>query len=206
MIDEMLEMPLFRGCDRTAAAGVLERFPGRLSSYRKGEFLAMQRDACRSLFLLYEGSVYALMTSEQGRELTFDPLSAPDVLASPFLFSTEALYPVSIVAHADCRAWVISRECVRELLERDTAILHNFLNILSDHSIYLSGRLKQFALQTLASRIQNYLAENGTVRNLQETAFILGVTRPSLSRAVAQLVRQGIVRKTAAGYELADRA
>ena len=110
MIDEILEMPLFRGCDRSAASGVLERFPGRFSSYRKGEFLAMQHDACRSLFLLREGSVYALMTSEQGRELSFDPLSAPDVLASPFLFSTEGLYPVSVVAHTDCRAWVISRE------------------------------------------------------------------------------------------------
>lgn len=203
MIDEILGMPLFRGCDESVVRGILERFPGRISEYRKGDFLAMQHDPCRSLFLLCSGSVYALMTSEQGRELNFDPLMAPDVLASPFLFSSEALYPVSIVAHTDCRTLILSRECIRELVENDNAVLHNFLNILSDHSIYLSGRLKQFALQTLSSRILNYLAENGAVQNLQETAFILGVTRPSLSRAVAQLVRQGVVRKTDSGYVLA---
>ena len=37
----------------------------------------------------------------------------------------------------------------------------------------------------------------------RETAFILGVTRPSLSRTIAQLVRQGVLRKSEEGYVLA---
>lgn len=200
MGNEIFDMPLFRGCDRAVVRDILERSSGRMGRYRKGEFLAMQHDACRSLFILCRGSVYASITSEEGRELTFDPLSAPDVLASPFLFSSEALYPVSIVAHTDCEAWIMSRECVKELLERDKVVLRNFLTILSDHSIYLSVRLKQFALQTLTSRLLDYLDTNGSVVNLQKTAFILGVARPSLSRAIAQLVRQGVIRKTVVGY------
>lgn len=197
---EILDMPLFRGCDRAVVGALLDKMPGRCGTFRRGEFLALQNDACRSLFLLYRGRVQALMTSDEGRELSFDALSAPDVLASPFLFSSEALYPVSIVARSECRAWIIGRECVRSLIEQDRAVLHNFLTILSDHSIFLSTRLKEFALQTLTSRLLGYLDKYGSVRNLQETAFILGVTRPSLSRALAQLVRQGVIRRTEAGY------
>lgn len=89
------------------------------------------------------------------------------------------------------------------LIEQDRAILHNFLAVLSDHSLFLSRKLEQFALQTLSSRLIGYLENNGTIQNLQQTAFILGVTRPSLSRAIAQLVRQGMVRKEDMGYVLA---
>lgn len=89
------------------------------------------------------------------------------------------------------------------LIEQDRAILHNFLAVLSDHSLFLSRKLEQFALQTLSSRLIGYLENNGSIQNLQQTAFILGVTRPSLSRAIAQLVRQGMVRKEDMGYVLA---
>lgn len=202
MSEEILDMPLFAGCDRATVGALLDRMPGRPGIYRKGEYLALQNDPCRSLFLLGEGRVQAVVTSEEGRELTFDALSAPDVLASPFLFSSGALYPVSIVALSDCRTWILGRECVRSLVEQDRAVLHNFLSILSDHSIFLTSRLKEFALQTLTSRLLGYLEKNGVVQNLQQTAFVLGVTRPSLSRALSQLVRQGVIRRTEAGYVL----
>ena len=199
---EIYDMPLFRGCDRTLLADVLGKSSSRFASYRKGNFIAMQNSVCRSLYLLCEGSVYAQMVSEEGREFTLDTLSAPDVLASAFLFGTENILPVTIIANSDCELWIVSKESIRSLIEQDTAVLHNFLTVLSDHSLFLSRKLEQFALQTLSSRLLGYLEKNNAVQNLQETAFILGVTRPSLSRAISQLVRQGVVRKEEAGYVL----
>lgn len=200
---EIYDMPLFRGCDRTVVDDMLGGSFCRLGSYSKGDFIAMQDSACRSLFVLCEGSVYARMTNDEGREFTLDTLSAPDVLASAFIFSTDGTFPVTIIANSDCKIWVVDKECIRSILEHDTAVLNNFLTILSDHSVFLSNRLHQFALQTLASRLIGYLEQNGSIHNLQETAFILGVARPSLSRSVSQLVRQGVVRKTEDGYVLA---
>ena len=135
--------------------------------------------------------------------MTLEYLSAPDVLASAFLFGTEKVLPVSIVASSPCRVVTIGRECVRALVEQDRAVLNNFLAIVSDHSLFLSRKLEQFALQSLSSRLIGYLRNNRILANLQDTAFILGVTRPSLSRTVSQLVRQGVLRKTEAGYVLA---
>ena len=193
---------LFRGCDQTVVDGILEKYPSRFSSYRKGDFIAMQNSVCRSLYVLCEGSVYARMISDEGREFTLDTLSAPDVLASAFLFGTENTLPITMIAHSDCKLWIINKACVLSLIEQDRAILHNFLAVLSDHSLFLSRKLEQFALQTLSSRLISYLENNGSIQNLQQTAFILGVTRPSLSRAIAQLVRQGVLEKTGKGYKL----
>ena len=199
---EIYDMPLFHGGDRTVMEAVLQRSPGRYTSFRKGDFIALQNDVCRSLLLLCEGSVYAQMTSAEGRELTLDTLSAPDTLASAFVFGTENRYPVSIIANADCRLWVITRESLLQILEQDNVVLRNFLTIVSDHSLFLSRRINEFALQSLSSRVISYLKDNHTIRNLQETAFILGVARPSLSRMIAQMVDQGSVVKTPEGYEL----
>ncbi len=200
---QIYDTPLFRGCDQTIVNRIFERSSSRFRTYRKGEFIAMQNSVCRSLYVLCEGSVYAQMTSEEGREFTLDTLSAPDVLASAFLFGTENILPVTIIAESDCGLWVISRESILSLIENDKAILRNFLTVLSDHSLFLSRKLEQFALQTLSSRLMGYLENNNSIQNLQQTAFILGVTRPSLSRAISQLVRQGVLRKAESGYVLA---
>lgn len=203
MDSQIYDMPLLRGGDRAVIDRIFEQFPGRFNTYGKGDFIAMQNSVCRSLYMLLDGDVHIHMTSEEGREVTLEYLSAPDVLASAFLFGTEKVLPVSIVASTECRVYTIGRECVRALVEQDRTILNNFLATVSDHSLFLSRKLEQFALQSLSSRLIGYLRNHRTLASLQETAFILGVTRPSLSRTVSQLVRQGVLRKTTEGYVLA---
>ena len=197
------ELPLFRGCDTETAETILSASPGRITSYDKGDLISMQGYACRSIYLLCSGGAYAKMVSEEGKEFTLDTLSAPEVLATPFIFSTQGIFPVTIIAATDCDIWVVGKETVRRIIEADTAVLHNYLTILSDHSMFLSRRLNEFALQTLSSRIVSYIEQNGPLNNLQRAAFILGVARPSLSRAVSQLVSQGTLAKSGEGYELA---
>lgn len=197
-------MPLFKDCDTAAATGILEKAPCRYTVYGKGDIIAMQGYACRAILLLSEGSVYARMISEEGKEFTLDTLSAPETLASAFVFSTERIFPVTIIASESCGIWSVSSDALRRLVSEDRNILGNYLRIVSDHSMFLSKRLHEFALQTLSSRIIGYIRSNGPIGNLQDTAFILGAARPSLSRAIAQLVGQGILEKTDEGYVLAD--
>ena len=200
---EITDIPLFRGGDIQAIERILDDSPSRYSTYGKGDIIAMQGNACRSLYVLCEGSVYAKMISEEGKEFTLDTLSAPEVLASAFVFSTQDIFPVTIIANSDCGIWVLNKECMFRIIREDNAVLRNYLTIISDHSMFLSTRLHEFALQTLASRVTSYIGKNGILRNLQEAAFILGVARPSLSRTVAQLVAQGTLVRDEQGYRLA---
>ena len=194
------DMPLFFGGDREVIGEALERYPGRHVTYDKGDIIAMQGYACRSIYLLCKGSVYARMVSDEGREFTLDTLTAPEVLASSFVFSSDGTFPVTIIASSSCDFWILGKESLLRIIESDKTVLHNYLTIISDHSMFLSRRLNEFALQTLSSRIVSYIEHNGAINNLQEAAFILGVARPSLSRAVAQLVSQGVLRKSDKGY------
>lgn len=202
MNNEIYEMPLFRGGNKDTIERIMHDFPSRYVHYKKGDTIAMQGNACRSLYILCEGSVYAKMISEEGKEFTLDTLSAPDVLASAFVFSSEGIFPVTILANSDCDLWIVSKESLLRIIETEPLVLRNYLTVISDHSMFLSKRLNEFALQTLSSRIMSYIEQNGSIQNLQEAAFILGVARPSLSRVIQQLVGQGVLKKENRGYIL----
>ena len=109
---------------------------------------------------------------------------------------------MTILANSDCNLWIVNKESILRIIEADKLVLRNYLTVISDHSMFLSKRLNEFALQTLSSRIISYIEQNGTIQNLQEAAFILGVARPSLSRAILQLVNQGVLKKENKGYML----
>ncbi len=195
-------MPLFKGGNKETIEKIMHDFPSRYVHYKKGDTIAMQGNACRSLYILCEGSVYAKMISEEGKEFTLDTLSAPDVLASSFIFSSEGIFPITILANSNCSLWIVNRDSILRIIEEDSLVLRNYLTVISDHSMFLSKRLNEFALQTLSSRILSYIEQNGIIQNLQEAAFILGVARPSLSRAILQLVNQGVLKKENRGYIL----
>ena len=199
---DIYSLPLFSGGNKELIDNILQENPARHRLYAKGDIIALQGYVCKQLYLLCSGSAYARMVSEEGREFTLDTLSAPEVLASSFIFSTDGIFPVTIIAASDCSIWLISREAMLRILKADQTVMQNYLKVISDHSMFLSNRLVEFALQTLSSRIVSYIENNGPISNLQETAFILGVARPSLSRAVSQLVSQGTLRKTTDGYIL----
>ncbi len=199
---DIYSLPLFSGGNKELIDNILQENPARHRLYAKGDIIALQGYVCKQLYLLCSGSAYARMVSEEGREFTLDTLSAPEVLASSFIFSTDGIFPVTIIAASDCSIWLISREAMLRILKADQTVMQNYLRVISDHSMFLSNRLVEFALQTLSSRIVSYIENNGPISNLQETAFILGVARPSLSRAVSQLVSQGTLRKSADGYIL----
>ncbi len=202
MSDDIYEMPLFKGGNRDTIEKIMRDFPSRYVHYKKGDTIAMQGNACRSLYILCEGSVYAKMISEEGKELTLDTLSAPDVLASAFIFSSEGVFPVTILANSDCSLWIVSKESLLKIIEEDSSVLRNYLTVISDHSMFLSKRLNEFALQTLSSRIISYIEKNGSIQNVQEAAFILGVARPSLSRAILQMLNRGVLKREDKGYIL----
>ena len=199
---DIYSLPLFSGGNKELIDNILQENPARHRLYAKGDIIALQGYVCKQLYLLCSGSAYARMVSEEGREFTLDTLGAPEVLASSFIFSTDGIFPVTIIAASDCSIWLISREAMLRILKADQTVMQNYLRVISDHSMFLSNRLVEFALQTLSSRIVSYIENNGPISNLQETAFILGVARPSLSRAVSQLVSQGTLRKTTDGYVL----
>lgn len=199
---EISDFPLFKDCDEKTVEMLISTSSNRMAVYERSDIVAVQGSKCRSLLLLCEGSVKTVMTNSEGKEIKIETMHAPEILASAFIYGSENLLPVTIEATSSCKLWIISKDGFLNMMQKDATLLQNFLKDISDRSLFLSRKLNEFALQNLNTRLIGYMKRNSTIHNLQELAFILGVARPSLSRAVAMLVEQGIVIKSENGYEL----
>lgn len=201
---EIYEFPLFSSGNRDVMNEYLKEIPSRISSYRKGDIVALQGSLCKSLMLLCQGSLSARMTSAEGREIVIETLEAPEILAPAFIYGSDNRFPVTLISEDESMVWSLSKDEFLKLMEKDRGVLGYFLKNISDRSVFLSKKLNEFALQSLSTRIVSYLKCNGKISNIQELAFIMGVARPSLSRSLSSMVESGVLEKTEEGYVLND--
>lgn len=92
----LLQMPLFRGITEETLLKFVLLHQYTLKSYKPGEFIAMQGDIYRSLYILCNGTVRTQMVSAEGKQLTIETLRAPKLLAPAFIFASENRFPVNI--------------------------------------------------------------------------------------------------------------
>lgn len=200
---DIYDFSLFANAERNDIDRFLQNTPSKIKLYEKGDIVALQNSPCKSLMLLCEGSLSARMSNIEGKEIIIENLHAPEILASAFLYGSENKFPVTLRAEENVRIWLLSRDAFLNLMETSPIVLSNFIQNISDRSIFLSKKLNEFALQNLSTRIISYLKNKGEISNIQEVAFIMGVARPSLSRTIQAMVEQKLLRKTKNGYELA---
>jgi DNA-binding IclR family transcriptional regulator len=60
--------------------------------------------------------------------------------------------------------------------------------------------MRTFAVNSLRNRVIEYLEANGSISSVAVAAQELGVTRPSLSRVLSEMVSEGVIVKDGKGY------
>lgn len=192
-LDVLLNTPLFKGItEETLLRFVLSK-EHIIKNYKASEFIAMQGDICKSAYILCQGKVRTQMVNAEGKQVTIGQLKAPRLLAPAFIFASENRFPVNIEATETSEVLVLNKSALLEFMHQNPTVMHNFLRLISDRSLFLSQKLNEFALQSLKSRLLNYIRMHGTITSQQEVAQILGVARPSLARALSELISEGCI-------------
>lgn len=198
-MEELKQIKLFAGCSDEALERLLSQ-PCRRQEYPAGRRMLNPGDPCRALMVLVEGQAEARMTGEEGREVLVDHLKAPMLLAPAFLFATPNIVPVEVNAVTDCAVWHINREAFFEFMQHEPTVLRAFLEILSERGRFLSKKMRTFAVNSLRNRVVEYIETNGCITSVVAAAQELGVTRPSLSRVLSEMLDEGVVIKNGKGY------
>lgn len=188
----LLETPIFTGWKKEYLTAFLNQSRYYIRSYKADSLIMIQGSECSYLSLLTEGKVNALLMNDEGKQVIIEDMQAPRAIAPAALFATESRYPVYIQSVTDCKIFYIDKTQFEELMHKEEVIMKNFIRLLSDKSIFLSKKINTFALQTLKERLVSYLKNNVEERiTQQELANRLGVTRPSLSRVLSELINEG---------------
>lgn len=201
LIEKIVAMPLFEGCEREEIANLLARASHRVRKKEKGVCVAYAGDELKDVMLLFEGTIYTTMSHPNGNNVVVETLQSPSILAPAFVYIRENRLPVTIVAKTDCELLYIDRLAFADFLHRDKQAMLNFIAIVSDRLHRLSKRVNEFALQSLRERVLDYLSKR-PIDNVEWLSRIMSVSRPSLSRVLSELKREGIIERTIDGIEL----
>ena len=194
--------PLFRGMEPAELERALSGASVPVRSFARGSLLLLAGCRYDSLWVLLEGSVSADMQGYGGRTIRIETIAAPEPLATAVLFAPEPILPVTVRALQDSRAAALPREAVLSLCQASRPFLRSYLEDAGSRIASFSERFRLLQFASLRERLSDWLLRQSAKARSDEVllpsskerlAEVFGVTRPSLSRGIGELVREGLV-------------
>ncbi len=183
----------------TALQGLLAL--GSERRFLEGDYLLREHDRIRGFFWILEGGVRVFQVSFSGREVEVGRFGAGEMVAAALGFSRER-FPHFAQALTATRVVFLPRAAAWERIVTDPALAGHFLSTLSGRCQGLQERIELMAFHDVRERFLRYLLQlcphEGHCRiqlprAKREIAQMLWTTPETLSRILADLVREGLV-------------
>jgi CRP/FNR family transcriptional regulator len=186
--------------DRLAARCVARSVPARTVLFTAGE-------PCRGLYIVESGRVRIYRLSAEGREQVLHIEGPGRPVAELPLFDGGA-YPASAVTLEDSRLLFLPRADFEHAYRTSPDVAHAIIRALGKRLRHLVHVTETLAFRDVAARLALLLAgyadrlgertpdgvELALHRTQEEIALEIGAARESVSRALKQLQRKGLVR------------
>jgi CRP/FNR family transcriptional regulator, dissimilatory nitrate respiration regulator len=214
--DLLAGTPLFTGLNHDLFQEYCSKTSIRL--VWKGEILANEGDPCTGISLIIEGQLAMQKYASSGDFATLELLGAGEIIGEHLIFANKKAYPVTIEAVTNSKIIFFPRDLLLAMLNQNPAIMHNFLTILSDRIQAQNRRISLLSQKSLRQKIANYLLEllrdqlekegesPKTMRRTISTQAVelpvskevvsrlLAMPRPSFSRELISMERDGLIR------------
>jgi CRP-like cAMP-binding protein len=198
-IDDLFLCPICMHIPVNEREAFLNDIEYKINYFNKGEQIAKQGDSVDALYILLKGSAKTEMISDPGTVLNIDTIQAPNALAPAFLFAADNRFPVDVVAMEDCEIILISKDSIVKQLTCNEEFLQGFMLFNSNRVNFLSERLKLLSTKTIKGKLAQYILVKANNMHFSfdkkqtELAEYFGVTRPSLSRSLSEMIEEGII-------------
>lgn len=183
----------------------------KISTYGKNNIVHFSGEVCLKLEVILSGKVAVERIDESGNLMNIAEFYVNEILGGNLLFSKNPYYPMTITAKQPTVILEINKDRLFALFSNNHDFLRNYLEFVSDHATILGDRIKHYVNKTIRECIMGYLEyerqkQNSNIIQLNITkkawAEKIGVQRTSLSRELAKMRKEGLVRYDSKSIEL----
>ena len=205
LIPVLKKSSLAAGMSDEEVAELLASAQVHLREYPKGQIVFYEGDMPKSLYILLAGEVHILKDTFSGRRIFLSEINEPgdmfgevyEVLKQPYDMYVETVTPVRLL---EISSDLFTLEAGGELSRSALKIQRNLMRIFARKAYFMHNKIKVLASGSLREKIIRFLfIELQGKRELELTgsrefmAAYLAVTRPSLSRELSAMQREGII-------------
>lgn len=212
--DALLQNSLFAGLERREVGRLIRNVHHQVRRLQKNEILASEGETLYSFLVIVEGTIIGEMMDNEGNMLTVEKRSAPQSVATAFIFGQKNKLPVTITATEATTLLIIPREELLSMFNLSKTVMKNFLDTISNRAQFLGERIKILSMKDLKGKLAFYLMEvmkkNGreTFRILhsqQELAEMFGSTRPSIGRVIRELNQAKLIETNGKHFRILNK-
>ena len=214
MIDvpkQLAGIPLFAGLSR-AQYEALARI-GVRRSCRKGERIFSEGDEGTGFYVVVAGRVKIFKVSADGKEQILHLFGPGESFGEVSVFTGQG-FPADAVTAAQTTLLFFPRVAFSALIQRDPALALNMMAQLSRRLMQFAGLIEDLSLKEVPGRLAKYLlflsdtdGDGGVELDVSkgQLASLLGTIPETLSRILAKMNRQGLIRSRGAQLRIIDR-
>ena len=171
-------------------------------TYEANHILFQEGDECLGLYYIKSGQGIIKNIYFDGNESIIRYINPGDVIGDILLFSNHSHFPATIIAKTKLTIEFIKKDDLLEIIKYDSKIAFLLLNKISSQAFDLNNRVKLLSKRSIRSKICYYLLniykEKKSLTftleyNKEQWADILNIERPSLSRELIKLKKEGII-------------
>ena len=177
-----------------------------INTYKKGEFIFCEGDMPKNIFILLKGKVDIGKDTLSGRRIIITNIQdITDIFGEIYIFIEKKEYDVYAQAMEDSTVLAISNDVFsknkKAKSEVDEILQYNLMCIFAAKAYLMKSKIKILGSSSVREKIVRFLferqGEDGVVRgNLkrEDMADYINVTRPSLSRELSNMQKDGIIK------------
>lgn len=174
-----------------------------------GRLLWSRGERTDALVIVLRGRMKALLLNDEGREITLHVFGPQEYLGEMSI-TDHSTHSATVISMEACELLWISGEAFRRLMEQHPRIVWNLLEVQTERVRRLSDELASHAFLSTCRRVARKLlhcAGDGPRAAIshQELAGLVGSTRESVTRALADLERRGLIATGKQKVDLLDR-
>lgn len=193
---------LFKNISKEEIEALLNETSYNINTYKKDEIIALEESKCTNLGMILEGKIEVQKIFPSGKVIALNNFSEGNIFGEALVFSEKNVYPSTIVSIDNTKIMFVQKNDIIKLCSRNDKFLNNFMTVLSDRILMLSGKIRNLSYETIRKKVANILLEE---YKKQKTVFltlpysrkkmaeILNVQRPSLSRELINMKEEGII-------------
>lgn len=171
--------------------------------YKTGDYIFREEDMPQFLYLILEGEVSIVKDFATGRQDILYVAGAGEVFGEDFFCPEQKPYWFNAVANEKSIIllfpWKFFFGFCSNACEHHQQLIRNMLEIMAVRSFDMTKKAHILSSTTLREKISVWLLESmkdgvvDTGMNREQMAAYLGVTRPSLSRELMKMQKEGII-------------
>lgn len=189
----------------------------RERSFRKNEVIFHAQEPGSALFIIKRGRVKVSMDDRQGREIILRVLEAGDFFGEMSLLDGEPR-SATVTALEPCQALVLFREQFLKFISNHPEVVMKMLTTLSRRLRKADEKISRLvfadAYEKVASALMDIVEEKKIALNIgaeiplsltrKELADMVGISRETLTRVLADFQRAGLVRVERRRFAIVD--